>query len=887
MSCRALAVAAAALAFTACNSARKLESKAAVATCTRCHGDPARPNGAPPRDTRGETATTSVSVGAHQSHLTDSHNIAAPVPCEACHVVPAPDGRNHPDGVVQVTFGAVARPNGAAASWSRADATCSVYCHGATLPDGAAKPVWTRVDGSQAACTSCHGAPPAAPHPQRSDCNACHPATVTEQGTIDVAGGKHLDGVVEKQLTGCTDCHGQAGRTGADPLIAAAPPVGPAGERDTTDLAVGAHQAHLVAGNVSAPIACAECHAVPTSLDHADGVAQVTFGPSATRGRLPARWDASTANCAAVYCHGATLPGGLATSPVWTRVDGTQRRCDSCHGNPPPAPHPPDTDCATCHPGTVDAGGAILVANGLHLNGKVDVHYHPDGWAAPSPDGRSTPHGRAACAGLSECKRCHGDDLAGGNVGVSCDGCHEGGGTAWRTDCTFCHGDPNRGVNAAAPPSGPQGELSTGDAAVGAHQAHLAEGPMGPAMACASCHSVPTDLSHVDGVADVSFGGLATKDSPDASWSGATCSATYCHGATLAGGSNTTPQWTKVDGTQAACGTCHGLPPQIAAHAGVGTDLAACAGCHGATMTASGALIPASQGGKHLDGQVEVSSNHGDGWTDTASPNFHAYSANAGIAACGTCHGADLSGGVAGLACADCHGQGFTTTCTGCHGGTANATGAPPRATWGNTAPQATGAHTSHVAATHGLAAPIDCVACHVKPASALSAGHVDGAVAVTGYTGSDPALAAALTDPGYARSGAGASCATSYCHGATLLGGTNTRPSWTVTNGTQAACGTCHGRPPLSGPDIGGYPAHKWHTYKQNLACQTCHDGYSQTSANPATHVNGVRDVRVRYLACLPQGCDPSLDPSCTCTEDVATIVGWDCASCHSKFNF
>src|SRR5512138_922289 len=284
MSRRALAVAVAALAFTACNSARKLESKAALATCTRCHGDPARPNGAPPRDTRGGTATTSISVGAHQSHLTGSHKIGAPVPCEACHAVPAADARSHPDGAVQVSFGAVARPNGEDGTWSRDDATCSVYCHGATLRAPGARPVWTRVDGSQAACTSCHGAPPAAPHPQRSDCRACHPATVTEQGTIDLAGGKHVDGVVERELHACTDCHGDASRPSADPVVRAAPPTGPGGERDTTEPAVGAHQAHLVAGHVAKPVACAECHVVPTALEHSDGAAQVRFGPDATRG---------------------------------------------------------------------------------------------------------------------------------------------------------------------------------------------------------------------------------------------------------------------------------------------------------------------------------------------------------------------------------------------------------------------------------------------------------------------------------------------------------------------------------------------------------------------------------------------------------------------------
>jgi predicted CxxxxCH...CXXCH cytochrome family protein len=165
----------------------------------------------------------------------------------------------------------------------------------------------------------------------------------------------------------------------------------------------------------------------------------------------------------------------------------------------------------------------------------------------------------------------------------------------------------------------------------------------------------------------------------------------------------------------------------------------------------------------------------------------------------------------------------------------------------------------------------------------------VDSAVTVTGYTGADPALLAAVKDPGYARSGAGASCAASYCHGATLEGGSLTAPSWTVTNGTQAACGTCHGRPPLTGPDVAGYPAHKFHTYRQRLACGTCHEGASQTALGPAAvplHVNGVKDVRVPHLACVPAGCDPAVDVPCACTAEVATIEGWDCARCHGLFN-
>lgn len=49
-------------------------------------------------------------------------------------------------------------------------------------------------------------------------------------------------------------------------------------------------------------------------------------------------------------CHGAVEKGGSATAPKWTQVDGTQVTCGSCHGLPPPAPHPEGTNCASCHP---------------------------------------------------------------------------------------------------------------------------------------------------------------------------------------------------------------------------------------------------------------------------------------------------------------------------------------------------------------------------------------------------------------------------------------------------------------------------------------------------------------------------------------------------------
>ncbi|HEU0055425.1 MAG TPA: hypothetical protein VFQ39_19695, partial [Longimicrobium sp.] len=152
-------------------------------------------------------------------------------------------------------------------------------------------------------------------------------------------------------------------------------------------------------------------------------------------------------------------------------------------------------------------------------------------------------------------------------------------------------------------------------------------------------------------------------------------------------------------------------------HSGFKTNAIACATCH-----------PCGAAG-----------NHALSWMDQGDPNFHAYSANAGLASCQTCHGAKLDGvgGTTTLGCGQCHGATWMTSCTMCHGGTDNATGAPARATWGNAADAVRiGAHTAHVGATHALSPAFDCGVCHVKPADAFAAGHIDGATATVAFAG-------------------------------------------------------------------------------------------------------------------------------------------------------
>ena len=79
---------------------------------------------------------------------------------------------------------------------------------------------------------------------------------------------------------------------------------------------------------------------------------------------------------------------------------------------------------------------------------------------------------------------------------------------------------------------------------------------------------------------DVIWGPLAKSGTFDVG--SATCSGTYCHGATLLPDvtgqtSNRTPAWTTTDGSQVACGTsCHTLPP-----GGNHPQNTSCPTCHG------------------------------------------------------------------------------------------------------------------------------------------------------------------------------------------------------------------------------------------------------------------------------------------------------------------
>ena len=449
--------------------------------CTACHGDPSRAStavnpqlaAAPPVDVLQESSTTAMGVGAHQAHLNDGA-LRVAIACTECHVVPG-SLANHPNGVVNLTWGPLATSDGATPAFSNGMCS-STYCHGATLNAGGTNqaPSWTG-GPSEAACGTCHGLPPPASsgHPQNPNCGSCHPGYTSSS----VNPATHVNGMVDLGALGCSACHGDPTRqaTALNPELAAAPPLDPIGESATTAPGVGAHQTHLTDGALRGALACTECHVVPTSLAHATEPLNLTWGPLATAAGATPTWDATSYTCTN-YCHGATLRGGTNNTPLWTKVDGSQDACGTCHGLPPLAlpstSHPsyvlPIAPCAGCHPATatVDAsGGNAIVAGGAHLNGTVEFTFpgHPAGWVDPTLQVECPNEvqfgGLHTCGGdmtdflPGQCTNCHGNgsDFTedGGSSHVSCADCHlnafasttcTGLGATAPCSCDLCHG---------------------------------------------------------------------------------------------------------------------------------------------------------------------------------------------------------------------------------------------------------------------------------------------------------------------------------------------------------------------------------------------------------------------------------------------------------------
>lgn len=445
-------------------------------------------------------------------------------------------------------------------------------------------------------------------------------------------------------------------------------------------------------------------------------------------------------------CHGGVTPEGGYS--VVSRLEVLARRDD---GSARLVPGDSGSDFLRATRGELGSHAAIPSAEFALLEdwavrcraGPRELQVHLPGWLSP-PDVEQF-HGttlRRAGYQLDRCRECHGADLAGGTSQVSCQTCHPQGPLA----CNTCHGD----LASAAPPRDLSGARLTTLVTVGAHRSHRND--------CRSCHQLPATAEaeghyRRGGALDLSPAEVTLRSALGltAAWNreAATCAGSACHAASVGDTRATlqTPVWTIVGQGQAACGTCHGLPP--ASHGGAD---ATCERCHGVAYS-NGQLLTS----RHVNGVVDV----GDG---------------------------TLTG------CAACHGDALSP--------------APPRDVAGQTSESlaSVGAHRAHLEARHRLSAPVACTECHQVPATAMAPGHVDS----TGPAEVFPAVAGvgvlARTDgasPVY--SAQNASCGSVYCHGAGTRADRDTAPTrnpaprWNGGTG-EAVCGACHGIPPRDG---------------------------------------------------------------------------------------
>ena len=113
-----------------------------IGSCNTCHGSAA--NAAPPLDLNYNSATSLITVGAHQTHVTDGGMHTA-FPCQVCHNTPAtPGDEGHYQSGGKLLPGPApvigAADYGGSFSWNSTAATCTNgYCHAPVADSNAAQ----------------------------------------------------------------------------------------------------------------------------------------------------------------------------------------------------------------------------------------------------------------------------------------------------------------------------------------------------------------------------------------------------------------------------------------------------------------------------------------------------------------------------------------------------------------------------------------------------------------------------------------------------------------------------------------------------------------------------------------------------------------------------
>lgn len=252
-------------------------------------------------------------------------------------------------------------------------------------------------------------------------------------------------------------------------------------------------------------------------------------------------------------CHGKNFEGGKSGVA-----------CSDCHAS---YPHPAQysdpqsenfhgvylkaqefdlQECQSCH-GEDFAGGDVGVACATcHA-----AYPHPSGFiTVESPEFHGAFIKNQQGWRLEPCQACHGTDYSGGRIEVSCRTCHTS--PAGPEACNTCHGSEEN----FAPPEDLDHNTSPTAIGVGAHQIHVAEtDKTNPYTNCSVCHIPVLDYSdphHIDDTpfAEVVFDTLASnhgKLNPIWNRNSVTCSSVYCHGHFEFKKSESANTWAYVD----------------------------------------------------------------------------------------------------------------------------------------------------------------------------------------------------------------------------------------------------------------------------------------------------------------------------------------------------
>jgi predicted CxxxxCH...CXXCH cytochrome family protein len=273
----------------------------------------------------------------------------------------------------------------------------------------------------QVSCMECH-VPSDLPVPGTSTGNI-HPAGWTDSTSADFHGKwiglngwdlqpcrKCHGGDYTGGITGvaCTKCH--TGASGPENCTTChggeniAPPKDLAGNMSESSPGVGAHQAHLVEGEISSVISCLECHSVPESFSSSGHIDMTNSGTQVIFNGILAKtptgnivpnpdFNTSTLRCQNTYCHGNFTNGNQTNAPLWNDTTGAQAACGTCHGDvtqTDPAlrarpkssanggTHPQSTACWACHREVIDRN-LNFIDKSKHINGVIDVVHTEDG----------------------------------------------------------------------------------------------------------------------------------------------------------------------------------------------------------------------------------------------------------------------------------------------------------------------------------------------------------------------------------------------------------------------------------------------------------------------------------------------------------------------------